>query len=142
MLPDSNTNEPASHGNIVYRIRQNTNNVLGDVINNTAYIYFDYNPAIITNQTTNTLYKPSNVKDFTKSKVNVNIYPNPANDIAYIESDEMFNSIIIFDAQMRKVQSMILENTNSTQINTKKFSNGIYFVKTNHSEMKKLIINK
>lgn len=142
MLPDSTTNEPESHGNIVYRIRQNTNNVLGDVIHNTAYIYFDYNPAIITNKTTNTLYKPSKVKEYIRSKTNINIYPNPANDIVFIESEEMFNNIIVYDALMKKVQSIIMDNTNSTQINTKTLCNGIYFVKTNHSEMKKLVINR
>ncbi len=42
-LPDSNSNEPASHGYIVYKIRPNRSLLSGDVITNSAGIYFDYN---------------------------------------------------------------------------------------------------
>jgi uncharacterized repeat protein (TIGR01451 family) len=51
-LPDSNNNEPASHGYIVYRVRPNNNVNEGDVINNTASIYFDYNVPVATNTST------------------------------------------------------------------------------------------
>ncbi|MFM2387395.1 MAG: hypothetical protein RL660_2152 [Bacteroidota bacterium] len=56
-LPDSATNLEASKGFITYRIKQKPGNVAGDVITNTAHIYFDYNPAIVTNTVVNTLYK-------------------------------------------------------------------------------------
>lgn len=54
LLPDSTTNEPASHGFIKYRVRPKNNLVLGDEIKNTAYIYFDYNVPVVTN-TVNTV---------------------------------------------------------------------------------------
>jgi len=54
-LPDSNTNEPASHGNVLYKVKLKDNLPLGTVINNTAYIYFDFNAPVITNTVTNTL---------------------------------------------------------------------------------------
>ena len=49
MLPDSNTNEPLSHGYLVYIIKPKTNLVVGNVIKNKAAIYFDYNLPVITN---------------------------------------------------------------------------------------------
>ena len=49
LLPDSNVNEPASHGYIVYRIKPKSTLVSGDVINNSAGIYFDYNLPVQTN---------------------------------------------------------------------------------------------
>lgn len=52
LLPDSNVNEVASHGYIVYRVRPNTTLVAGDVIRNTASIYFDYNLPVQTNTDT------------------------------------------------------------------------------------------
>ena len=54
-LPDSFVNEPGSHGAVAYRIR--TDSLLPDptVIHNTAYIYFDWNPAVVTNTTLNTI---------------------------------------------------------------------------------------
>jgi uncharacterized repeat protein (TIGR01451 family) len=42
-LPDSNINEPASHGYIAYRIRPKTTLGTGDIIANNASIYFDFN---------------------------------------------------------------------------------------------------
>ncbi len=48
-LVDSNTNEPGSHGYIVYRIKPKATVQVGDIITNTAAIYFDYNLPIYTN---------------------------------------------------------------------------------------------
>jgi Secretion system C-terminal sorting domain/SprB repeat len=56
MLPDSNANEPASHGNIAYTLKMKPTTSVGSVIKNTANIYFDYNAPIVTNTTTNTIY--------------------------------------------------------------------------------------
>ena len=48
-LVDSIKNEPKSHGYIVYKIKAKPNVQVGDVIKNTAAIYFDYNLPIYTN---------------------------------------------------------------------------------------------
>ncbi|MBL4649129.1 MAG: hypothetical protein JKY03_05310, partial [Aureispira sp.] len=50
-LVDSLTNELLSHGFFNYEIQQKANNPIGTIINNTAAIYFDYNPPIFTNTT-------------------------------------------------------------------------------------------
>ncbi|MFK7784199.1 MAG: T9SS type A sorting domain-containing protein, partial [Crocinitomicaceae bacterium] len=60
-LPDSSTNEIESHGFIKYHIDLNSNVPVGTQIKNTAEIYFDYNPPIITNTVINTLYNCSNL---------------------------------------------------------------------------------
>lgn len=43
LLPDSNRNEPLSHGYITYSIKPRTGLAVGDTIRNSASIYFDYN---------------------------------------------------------------------------------------------------
>ncbi len=55
LLPDSNVNEEASHGWLSYRIKPKANVQIGDAINNTAAIYFDYNLPIYTNTVTTTI---------------------------------------------------------------------------------------
>ncbi|MCC7504997.1 MAG: T9SS type A sorting domain-containing protein [Saprospiraceae bacterium] len=55
LLPDSTTNEPASHGFVNFRISQRAGIPLGTVIHNSAAIYFDFNPPVITNQTFHTV---------------------------------------------------------------------------------------
>ena len=54
-LPDSTTNEAASHGFIMYAVRPQTNLPDATNISNTAYIYFDQNEPVITNSTQNML---------------------------------------------------------------------------------------
>jgi len=74
-LPDSATKEPQSHGYITYRIRpKNTVNV-GDTIHNTAGIYFDFNPAVGTNDSRTIVRKAANVPSTAMPVILT--YPNP-----------------------------------------------------------------
>lgn len=57
LLPDSAVNEPASHGYITYRIRPQTTLMIGDVINNSASVYFDNNAPLKTNTVKTTVIK-------------------------------------------------------------------------------------
>jgi hypothetical protein len=54
-LPDDKKNEPASNGFVKYAIRPNANLPENTEVKNKAYIYFDYNPAVVTNEVKNTL---------------------------------------------------------------------------------------
>lgn len=56
-LPDSNCCEPDSHGDFIYFIQMNNDLPPGTRIENTAYIYFDNNPAVVTNTTWTTIYE-------------------------------------------------------------------------------------
>ncbi|HMQ76565.1 MAG TPA: VCBS repeat-containing protein [Flavobacteriales bacterium] len=55
LLPDSNVNEAASHGFVKYRIKPNAGSPHLTAITNSAAIYFDLNPPVITNTVLNTL---------------------------------------------------------------------------------------
>lgn len=74
-LPDSTTNESQSHGYIRYRIKPVSELNPGDKIENTAAIYFDQNPAILTNTTLHTILEADAVKDIYSSQFT--ILPNP-----------------------------------------------------------------
>lgn len=58
LLPDSNTNEPASHGWLTFSVKQTAGNLPGTVIENTAAIYFDNNAPVQTDTVTNTIPAP------------------------------------------------------------------------------------
>ena len=61
-LPDSLTDETGSQGFVRYKLRiRNEAQIEGAKIYNSASIYFDYNPPIITNTTINTFYTCSTV---------------------------------------------------------------------------------
>ena len=57
-LPDSNRNEPASHGFVKFKIAMKKELPRGTMVANQAGIYFDYNSPIITNATFNTVGLP------------------------------------------------------------------------------------
>lgn len=57
-LPDSSTNEMASHGFVRFKIHPQVDILPGTTIANRAAIYFDFNEAVITNTATVTIRKP------------------------------------------------------------------------------------
>ncbi len=70
-LVDSTTNEPGSHGYIVYKVKPKPTVVIGDTIKNTAAIYFDYNLPVLTNTETTTIVNevlPLRLLSFTARK--------------------------------------------------------------------------
>jgi uncharacterized repeat protein (TIGR01451 family) len=141
-LPNTSSNEKASHGFVKYKIKEKPGNSKGTVISNKAYIFFDYNSAIITNETMNTMYDTTFI-DFKQgtgitsivSSVNssvkgvyLNIYPNPARDKLYIDTTIPDLNISIFTTTGQKVldQPVIL---NHSGINIQHLQSGIYFYK-------------
>lgn len=87
MLPDSNSNEPESHGFVKYYIKPKENLPLNTVLKNEADIYFDFNEPIITNKTENTIRLVTGVKDF-YAGTSINAYPNPAVNSILLETEK------------------------------------------------------
>lgn len=84
MLPDSTTDEPNSHGFVRFSINQKSDLTQGTTIENTAGIYFDFNEAVITNTTLNTIDYNLGVDDLSGG-VGVTIMPNPFRDYTTIK---------------------------------------------------------
>jgi len=66
-LPDSVNNEPDSHGLVSYKVTPYEELPVGTELNNTAYIYFDNNDAIVTNTTWTTIHECGGEADFEAS---------------------------------------------------------------------------
>jgi len=119
LLPDSNINEPASHGYIEYTIELKSNLEIGSQILNTAYIYFDFNPPIITNTTVNTLF------DFTvslgrKDAFDALIFPNPNEGNFALKLNLTQSELIVvelFDIAGRVIYTNSIGRVNSGESN-------------------------
>jgi uncharacterized repeat protein (TIGR01451 family) len=74
-LPDSNVNEPLSHGFVGFRIRPRLPLLPGDDIINIANIYFDFNPPVITEPSVLVAEFSTGVEGVRTS--GVSIAPNP-----------------------------------------------------------------
>lgn len=81
-LVDSFTNEPASHGFVKFRVQQQPGLPWGTTLLNSAAIYFDFNPPVITNTTRHKLGEipvtSSVIAPVEKENILLTISPNPA----------------------------------------------------------------
>lgn len=155
-LPDSNTNEPGSHGFIKYSIKPKSTLALGDEIANTAYIYFDFNTAIITNTIVTIVAEPSGII-LTSTGMPVSYalhqnYPNPFNPTTKINFDIPKQSVVklvIYDMLGREVSTLVNGQLNPGQYsadwNGSGLASGMYFYKLeagSFSQIKKMILIK
>jgi len=140
MLPDSNADEPNSHGFIQYSIQQEEGNVPGDVINNTAHIYFDYNPAIVTNTTINTIRFPVQVEEITRSD-RFKVYPNPTSGALYVQElqGQTVQNITLKDIMGRSVAIKTKRTSDQLiELNIENAASGIYFLLLDNETVKLL----
>ena len=82
-LPDSTNDEPNSHGFVTFRMKPVDGLIPGAVITNTAGIYFDLNPPVITNTTGLLVTTSTDLKEHELTSLRV--VPNPAKDNIRIE---------------------------------------------------------
>ncbi len=83
VLPDSTTNEPASHGFVKFKIDQLPDIPNGTVILNRAGIYFDANPVVVTNEVMHTIgehFITVSVGAVLLPETEVKVFPNPYNE--------------------------------------------------------------
>jgi len=131
-LPDSLHNEAESHGFVSYTISPNENLAEFTKIENTAHIYFDSNPAIVTNTTFNTMVSiiPGlDAIDENTDNPALHLFPNPVHDLLHINRvNELYGSTYtISDTQGQRITSGQLNKSGS--INVSDFPSGIYFIK-------------
>lgn len=122
-LMSSQDSLEASQGFVSYSIEEVSNLPLNAVIENTAYIYFDFNPPIITNTTFNI----NGFVGLTQNEQDVfSVYPNPTSNGFYIKGISQGEvSIYSISGQL------ILQDTfeASTKIDLSRMESGVYLVR-------------
>ncbi len=126
-LPDSTSNEPASHGHVIYRIKELASLTEGDAIENTAYIYFDQNAPIVTNTTVNLNTDISDLGITANGSLEFVVFPNPAVNQVNVQSESMIKTIRIIDLSGRLVYESTANN-NLESINIQNLSSGTYHI--------------
>ncbi|MFM8595728.1 MAG: T9SS type A sorting domain-containing protein [Flavobacteriales bacterium] len=123
-LPDSSANEPGSHGYISYRINEIPTNAIGSIIENTAYIYFDWNEAIVTNTT---FHQNMWLDGIAELKDQLGVYPNPAQDKVKIDI-EAICMVQIKDLNGRLILEELVSPGQSIDI--QQLTTGIYIIES------------
>ncbi len=128
MLPDSNSNEPGSHGFVEFRITPKANLPLGTELTNTGHIYFDFNAPIVTNTTLNTLANLTSVSP-SHNLIGLTVAPNPFGSYTQFEfnnsAQESFD-LVVRDLSGRTVQIERGINGNSFQLDASSLPAGMY----------------
>jgi hypothetical protein len=135
MLPDSNTNEPASHGFIRFRIGQKANNPLGTIIENSADIFFDFNDAIVTNTTVHTVGEyfilAVSTKSIKEKLATVKVFPNPFTAQATFEIQTKIPyqnlTLTIYNVMGQAVKTVQSNGDNRIYLDRNDLTSGIYF---------------
>ena len=91
-LPDSTTNEAASHGFVKFDIKPRADIELGSIIENRAGIYFDINDVVLTNTVWHTVdvnfVQTVGTSEPHSGLAPLNIWPNPASDKTFVGLDQ------------------------------------------------------
>ncbi|HRH71210.1 MAG TPA: T9SS type A sorting domain-containing protein [Flavobacteriales bacterium] len=112
LLPDSNVNEVASHGQVMFRIKPLQPLVPGTLIENTANIYFDFNPPVITEPSVLVAEFSTGVQE--RSLDGIRLMPNPVNNELRINANGSIASLRIIAADGREVLARAVRAANSS----------------------------
>ena len=137
LLPDSTTNELASHGFFKYKIKQQPDLSIGTMIYNEAAIYFDFNAPIITNEIFHEVAEPFIstlvfTDDLTTENIKLNVFPNPFGAFTTFEIENLptgETEFLLYDNIGRLVRKESVLDETQFKFYRKTLPSGIYFYK-------------
>lgn len=138
-LPPSVANTMIGKGYIVFEIKPKPGYAVGDIIPNTANIYFDTNPGIVTNTFNTEFVATLAVNQFDDS--NFTVYPNPTTGLINISSKKpnlIIESITLLDVLGKEIINQNI-NVSNTSTDISQLSNGLYFLKIKSNGKEKTI---
>jgi hypothetical protein len=137
-LPDSNTNEPLSHGFIEYSISPKPGLADGTTIENVAAIYFDFNQPVITNTTLNTMQTSLAGISEPATNEELLVYPNPTSqDLTILPRFEISGliDVSIVDLLGKHIQTVYkgtYSHSSSIKTNVSSLAKGMYLLRIQH----------
>lgn len=144
-LPPTSSNPDNSHGNVLFRIKPKPGYAVGDIVPSKAYIYFDYNSAIVT-PTFNTEFVQT-LGNATFNTDAISIYPNPTSEsvsISNSNTNDKIATVEIYEISGKIIHTLSNNSLTTININTSLFSKGLYLIEltsdNNLKTTKKLLI--
>jgi photosystem II stability/assembly factor-like uncharacterized protein len=95
-LPDSTRDEPGSHGFVFFSLRPGRVLHTGEVVPNTAHIFFDFNTPITTNTATTEVILPLSTPMQTAPET-LRVFPNPGSGDFFVSLPEGLNGATFLD---------------------------------------------
>jgi uncharacterized repeat protein (TIGR01451 family) len=129
-LVDSATNEPASKGFVMFKVKKKAGLSLNTEIKNTAHIYFDYNEPVVTNTVSSKLTDPTYIHNITNdAAIQVTAAPNPftLQTQLTVEGISGAYNFELFDVSGKLLQKKNGLTDSRFAINREGMSAGVYF---------------
>ncbi len=134
-LIDSLTNEPESHGFVSFSIEPLPGLPDPSVVENRAHIFFDFNPAIITNTTRTTYATPmvNFVNNLEEHQI-IYLFPNPSEDRIYFGAKNNNAPLNLVSYEISNLSGQLLlrkriqDEQSQYAIDIEDFNPGIYFL--------------
>ncbi len=136
LLLGQQQNEAQSKGYVHFRIKPKAGYTVGDIIENTAEIYFDGNPGIATNTVETEFVNLLGNPQFDTE--NVRIYPNPADTALQVHTDQALQNIRITDM----LGNIVLQKNavgNEATLDVSAFGAGMYVIEVTTAGYRKII---
>lgn len=118
-------------GYVTFKIKTLPSLTLGDKIENTAEIYFDYNFPIVTNTATTEFIVISAVEEEPKieGETTSRLFPNPATEKIYLNTKQPISFLSFYDSSGRLlVNYQFVEETNEQIISIDHLQSGLYYL--------------
>ncbi len=129
LLPDSGTNEPASHGLVAFRIRPAEDLIPGAVISNEANIYFDFNEPVITEPSVLIAEFSTGVEE--DARAGLRVFPNPAKDLVQVVHPNGASRVLtVHGADGRQVRLATRPYASGLELDVTGLAPGVYVVRT------------
>jgi len=127
MLPVSVANTTTGKGYITFKVKPKPGYAIGDIIPNTASIYFDFNPAIVTNTFTTEFVALLESESFNADEFAV--YPNPTSSILNIQSklNNKISEVSVYDLLGKQLLNTKMA-VSATEIDMSSYSPGLYLL--------------
>ena len=129
-LPAQQDDDVGSQGFVYFKIKPYAGYAIGDLINNTASIYFDFNDPVITNTFETTFVETLSTNQFAINDFSLS--PNPAKDTVTItmKNNSVGNcSVQILDLQGKQILSTPFLEGQQMAMDVSALQSGLYFVK-------------
>ena len=130
-LPDSTSDLAGSQGAISFRLKPRAGITFGDVLENTAGIYFDFNPPIITNTVSHAVDFSVGTQEDTQQHEQMRLLPNPARETLNVilpESAEFNFRVHSIDGRLMEVPAT--RQANNIQLDVRSLAQGTYVIRT------------
>ena len=124
-LVDSMHNEPLSHGWVQYKVKTRPHLPLGTQVKNKASIYFDFNPAVVTNTTSNTVAIPAGIRSI-DAPADLRVYPNPNNGSFTLATGSLIGSSFVITDMLGQTVIERTITSDAQQVDMSTAAAGIY----------------